>query len=52
MKENDVSRFVEMYDRSYEQVSKELRNGRKESHWMWYIFPQLQGLGQIGRAHV
>ncbi|MBR0459791.1 MAG: TIGR02452 family protein [Victivallales bacterium] len=50
MKENDVSRFVEMYDRSYEQVSKELRNGRKESHWMWYIFPQLQGLGHSEMA--
>lgn len=45
MKENGVSRFVKMYDLYYDQVSRELRNGRKDSHWMWFIFPQIKGLG-------
>ena len=50
MKENDVRRFVEMYDHYYDQVSKELRNGKKDSHWMWFIFPQIEGLGRSDMA--
>lgn len=50
MKENDVRRFVEMYDHYYDQVSKELRNGQKDSHWMWFIFPQVKGLGRSDMA--
>jgi uncharacterized protein (DUF1810 family) len=34
----------------YEQVCKELRNGQKEGHWMWFIFPQLRGLGHSEMA--
>ena len=46
VKSCDVTRFSEMYDRCFEQVANELRNGRKESHWMWFIFPQIRGLGR------
>lgn len=41
----DLQRFIEAQNPVYEQVCAELRNGRKESHWMWFIFPQLRGLG-------
>ena len=41
-----MKRFVEAQDGIYEQVLAELRRGRKSSHWMWFIFPQLRGLGQ------
>lgn len=42
----DVSRFVEAQQRDFCVALREVRNGRKESHWMWYIFPQFQGLGK------
>lgn len=44
----DLGRFVAAQDAggSYERAVAELRNGRKTSHWMWYVFPQLAGLGQ------
>ena len=35
----------------YEIALKEIRNGEKESHWMWYIFPQLRGLGRSQMAY-
>ena len=41
----DLSRFVKAQQYDYEQALKEIRSGRKRSHWMWYIFPQIQGLG-------
>lgn len=41
----DVSRFLEAQEESYECALAELKRGCKESHWMWYIFPQLTGLG-------
>jgi uncharacterized protein (DUF1810 family) len=41
----DLQRFVNAQDPVYEQVCAELRAGRKEGHWMWFIFPQLRGLG-------
>jgi len=41
----DLQRFVEAQDPVYEQVRRELRAGRKESHWMWFVFPQIAGLG-------
>lgn len=40
-----VATFLEAQDRIYPQALQELRAGRKESHWMWFIFPQAQGLG-------
>jgi uncharacterized protein (DUF1810 family) len=46
----DLNRFVEAQDRVYAQVLRELRAGRKSSHWMWFIFPQIAGLGQSATA--
>ena len=47
----DLQRFVEAQDPVYDAVCAELSNGRKESHWMWFIFPQLRGLGHSHMAH-
>ena len=41
----DLSRFVKAQQYDYEQALREIQAGRKRSHWMWYIFPQIQGLG-------
>jgi uncharacterized protein (DUF1810 family) len=41
----NLSRFVHAQQPVYAQVLQELREGRKRSHWMWFIFPQLAGLG-------
>ena len=41
----DLNRFVRAQEESYEQALAELERGRKQSHWMWYVFPQLDGLG-------
>ena len=46
----DLQRFVKAQDPVYDEVLAELRNGRKESHWMWFIFPQLRGLGHSQMA--
>jgi uncharacterized protein (DUF1810 family) len=40
-----LDRFVEAQADAYEQALAEIRAGRKRSHWMWYVFPQLAGLG-------
>ena len=40
-----LQRFVDAQRGIYAQAEQELRDGRKESHWMWYIFPQIDGLG-------
>ncbi|HEY1185119.1 MAG TPA: DUF1810 domain-containing protein [Bryobacteraceae bacterium] len=40
-----MRRFLDAQDPVYAQVCSELRAGRKRSHWMWFIFPQIQGLG-------
>ncbi len=42
----DLLRFVEAQAPIYAKVCEELGEGRKESHWMWFIFPQIAGLGQ------
>jgi uncharacterized protein (DUF1810 family) len=42
---HDLQRFLDAQAPVYAAVCDELRVGRKRSHWMWYIFPQLQGLG-------
>ena len=47
----DLERFIEVQNRWIEQVQKELQEGRKRSHWMWFIFPQLKGLGQSAMAN-
>ncbi len=40
----NLSRFISAQEEVYDRVLAELRNGKKRSHWMWYIFPQLDGL--------
>jgi uncharacterized protein (DUF1810 family) len=45
-----LSRFLEAQNEVYEKVFAELANGRKETHWMWFIFPQLKGLGHSPTA--
>jgi len=40
-----LERFVKAQDKSYRDALSELKSGRKRSHWMWYIFPQIKGLG-------
>jgi|SRR5271167_4802424 uncharacterized protein (DUF1810 family) len=42
---HNLQRFLEAQSLTLDQVLQELRNGRKESHWIWYIFPQIAGLG-------
>lgn len=46
----DLERFVRAQAKSYEQALSEVRAGRKCSHWMWYIFPQIAGLGMSSTA--
>ena len=43
---DDLDRFVEAQAGTYPTAIAELRRGRKESHWMWFVFPQIAGLGQ------
>lgn len=46
----DLTRFVDAQRAIYPNVLEELRDGRKRSHWMWFIFPQLAGLGRSETA--
>lgn len=46
----DLSRFVDAQEPTYDVALAELRRGRKESHWMWFIFPQIDGLGSSPTA--
>ena len=48
----DLARFVDAQDSggTYERALAELRAGRKSSHWMWFVFPQIAGLGRSGMA--
>ena len=41
---HDLNRFVQAQENDYEQALSEVKSGRKRSHWMWYIFPQFDGL--------
>ena len=46
----DLQRFVDAQEPVYRQVCGELAAGRKTSHWMWFVFPQLKGLGRSATA--
>jgi uncharacterized protein (DUF1810 family) len=48
----DLTRFIEAQDSGgcYEQAAVELRSGLKKSHWMWFVFPQIDGLGHSSMA--
>jgi uncharacterized protein (DUF1810 family) len=50
--EFDLERFVEAQASVYQCVVAELKRGRKESHWMWFIFPQVSGLGMSAMAQL
>jgi len=47
---HDLQRFVHAQAQSFAQAWAELRAGRKTSHWMWFVFPQLRGLGHSAMA--
>ena len=42
---NDLERFLKAQEKDYEHALNEIKNGRKKGHWIWYIFPQIAGLG-------
>ncbi len=44
-KDNTLQRFIQAQQNQYETALSEMKKGRKRSHWMWYIFPQIKGLG-------
>jgi uncharacterized protein (DUF1810 family) len=46
----DLQRFVDAQAQTYDQALAELRDGEKRTHWMWFVFPQLAGLGRSGMA--
>ena len=50
MTEPDLVRFIDAKASVYQQVVEELTKGRKRTHWMWFIFPQLAGLGHSPMA--
>lgn len=50
--EFDLDRFLEAQEVNFEDALAELAAGRKRSHWMWYVFPQLRGLGQSRTSFV
>jgi uncharacterized protein (DUF1810 family) len=45
MKIHNLERFITVQKSAYQLALRELNEGKKQSHWMWYIFPQIQGLG-------
>jgi uncharacterized protein (DUF1810 family) len=47
---HNLQRFVDAQSSVYAQVCSELREGRKRTHWMWFIFPQIEGLGHSEMA--
>ena len=46
-----LDRFINVQEENFEQALAEIKNGRKESHWIWYVFPQLRDLGHSDMAH-
>jgi uncharacterized protein (DUF1810 family) len=46
----NLQRFVEAQQHTFAQALEELRAGKKQSHWMWFVFPQLAGLGRSATA--
>ena len=47
----NLERFLNVHEMDYELALREIKNGRKETHWMWYIFPQIKGLGMSETAN-
>jgi uncharacterized protein (DUF1810 family) len=46
----DLRRFLDAQAHTYDQALAELRAGEKRTHWMWFVFPQVEGLGRSGMA--
>lgn len=47
----DLNRFIEAQEVNYDDAISELRAGRKRTHWMWYVFPQIAGLGNSAMSY-
>ena len=45
-----VNRYIPVYKQTYAQALQEVKNGKKETHWMWWIFPRMRGLGKSERS--
>ena len=50
MADTSIKRFLDAQESDYNTALAEIRAGRKQSHWIWYIFPQIAGLGRSGTA--
>lgn len=50
-KDHSLERFVDAQEKVYQWALAEVKSGKKLSHWIWYIFPQLKGLGMSGNSH-
>ena len=48
---NSLDRFVKAQELAYPIAFREIKNGKKRSHWMWYIFPQIRGLGTSSMSY-
>jgi uncharacterized protein (DUF1810 family) len=48
---NDITRFLDAQNKLYLTAFSEIKKGKKESHWMWFIFPQIKGLGTSNVAN-
>lgn len=49
--EANLDRFIKAHEENYSEAIAEIRSGKKRSHWMWYVFPQLKGLGSSETAN-
>ena len=49
---HNLTRFLQAQASTYEQAISEIRSGRKRSHWMWFVFPQFDGLGSSPTARL
>ena len=47
-----LDRFIKAQEHTYPAALREIRSGQKQSHWMWFIFPQLRGLARSSMAHI
>ncbi len=50
MKNYNLNRFIKAQNQCFENVYQEISNGKKETHWMWFVFPQIFGLGESDLA--
>lgn len=49
---NSLNRFLDVQESKYFLALNEIKNGKKRTHWMWYIFPQLRGLGKSEMSYI